>query len=811
MADRYYCRKLRRRAQVLSAVDSKGNPLLNGIDFLEVSGANPTLLYVHFLFALPGQPEAVPASPASPLTTANFSIQGGVRIGGVKVVSVTAAANILTMTTNAEGDFSTYTLRLANGPGDGTPPMGFDPQLTSVDFSFRVGCPSDFDCRTTDVCRTERLPEPEIDYLAKDYATFRRLILDRMALTIPQWRERSPADIGVVLAELLAYAGDQLSYYQDAVATEAYLGTARRRPSVRRHARLLDYPMHDGCNSRAWVFFAAAQGPGGVIPAGTTLLTQTNRPGVMFSADQIPAALSQGSEPFETLFDVKIAPALNEIHFYTWSDDSCCLPRGATNATLVDNGASANLAAGDLLLFEEVLGPASGAVADADPGHRHIVRLTQAVPDKDPLNGTSVLEIAWADGDALPFPLCLSTVIEGDLQEIANVSVARGNLALVDHGITQAPETLPDSGDPGDQYRPQLQKAGLTFAAPYDNGQARMQPVTGALLQSPRQALPVISLLQGGTVWTARRDLLASRPNATDFVVEMENDGAATLRFGDGILGSRPPGGMTANYRTGNGSAGNVGAESIGQVVAAPGLPPIMAVRNPLPAVGGVDPESVDQVRRFAPVAFRTQERAVTEDDYAVVSRRQPEVKEARATLRWTGSWNTIFVTVDRKNGLPVDSAFRDTVRGFLERYRLAGYDLEIEAPVFVPLDIAFGVCVAPGYIRSAVEQALYDAFSTRQRPDGTKGFFYPGNFTFGQPVYLSRIVAAAMDVPGVRWVDTSFSPLGLHRFRRWGQPSQGELAAGEISMDRLEIARLDNDPNLHENGRISFVMEGGA
>jgi hypothetical protein len=49
---------------------------------------------------------------------------------------------------------------------------------------------------------------------------------------------------------MLAYAADQLSYYQDAVATEAYLGTARRRTSARRHARLVDYFMHDGANAR---------------------------------------------------------------------------------------------------------------------------------------------------------------------------------------------------------------------------------------------------------------------------------------------------------------------------------------------------------------------------------------------------------------------------------------------------------------------------------------------------------------------------------------------------------------------------------
>ena len=78
-------------------------------------------------------------------------------------------------------------------------------------------------------------------------------MLDRMSALMPQWRERNPADLGVALVEVLAYVGDYLSYQQDAVATEAYLGTARRRVSVRRHARLVDYSMHDGCNARAWV------------------------------------------------------------------------------------------------------------------------------------------------------------------------------------------------------------------------------------------------------------------------------------------------------------------------------------------------------------------------------------------------------------------------------------------------------------------------------------------------------------------------------------------------------------------------------
>src|SRR2546430_14686649 len=70
---------------------------------------------------------------------------------------------------------------------------------------------------------------------------------------MPSWKERHLPDIGIVLTEILAYVGDYLSYFQDAVATEAYLGTARQRISVRRHARLIDYRLHDGCNARAWV------------------------------------------------------------------------------------------------------------------------------------------------------------------------------------------------------------------------------------------------------------------------------------------------------------------------------------------------------------------------------------------------------------------------------------------------------------------------------------------------------------------------------------------------------------------------------
>ena len=130
---------------------------------------------------------------------------------------------------------------------------GIDSHYDHADFSFKVNCPSDLDCALPVNCPPPALDEPDINYLAKDYASFRQLMLDRLALIMPDWQERHVPDLGIMLVEVLAYVGDHLSYYQDAVATEAYLDTARQRISVRRHARLVDYRLHEGCNARAWV------------------------------------------------------------------------------------------------------------------------------------------------------------------------------------------------------------------------------------------------------------------------------------------------------------------------------------------------------------------------------------------------------------------------------------------------------------------------------------------------------------------------------------------------------------------------------
>jgi uncharacterized phage protein gp47/JayE len=862
----YFCCDRRRRREVSL------HPTLNGIDYLEVldsdrpsgSPRQRTLLV-----------RCLKSVTASGFNRGNVRIEGGERIRPVEVLwafpaaavppalladgSVTAAEaayfaalpdnhEVLVARTNSAGDHSLYTLRLIASATE-TPPTDWDPRLASVDFSFKVECPSDFDCRPRHRCPAPPRREPRIDYLAKDYSSFRRRMLDRMALLAPRWRERNAADLGVALVELLAHVGDQLSYRQDAVGTEAYLGTARRRVSARRHARLVDYFPSDGSNARTWVQIAVSAdidpmpGESPAVAEGTALTTFLPDQGVTIDPD--PQLLDQAEVVFETLEERRaLFQAHDRLPFYTWSDERCCLVKGATAATLA--GHFPDLQPGEVLLFEEVLGPHTGRPGDADPRHRHAVRLTEVTafdgslnPLTDPLperrdDGTEeirqITEIRWAEEDALPFPLCLSCVTDEEhgREPVEEVSVARGNIVLADHGRTFSAEDLgtvprpilslaPEpGGDPCaarertplyPRFRPRLREAPLTQAAPYDSTAAAA--AAKAFAWTSREVLPAITALEseldGDTdLWTVRRDLLSSDDGRRDFVVEVESDGTAALRFGDDHHGLRPQAGTAfrATYRVGNGTAGNLGAEALCHIVSS--RSEITAVRNPLAARGGTEPETLEDIRRRAPAAFRTQERAVTEEDYGTAAtKNRRDVQKAAATFRWTGSWHTVFVTVDRLGGAAVTPEFETELRAHLEPFRMAGHDLEVDDPRFVPLEVEMQICVHPDHFRGDVRRALEETLTSGELPDGRRGVFHPDRFTFGQPVYLSRLYATAQEVPGVASVH-------ITTFQRQDEADPKPLQDGKLPLHRLEIARLHNDPNFPEHGVLRLTLEGG-
>lgn len=818
-----------RRARLRTAIEAGAD--LNGIDWAEserapIPGGAPSVILGLFADA--------PTAPA--LTAGDFRIEGGDRIRALRVVSVAPEpgdARLLRLQIDRLGDFSTYRIVLDPAPDS------FDPLFRAAEVSFRLDCASDVDCEAPSGAAIEEDPGPRIDYLARDFNALVPALFDRLRVTAPQWTERNPADLGVALVEMFAYVGDMLNYRLDAIDAEAYLATCRSRVSARRHARLVDYPMHDGRNARAFVQFAGHGGAGSVpVAARTVVLTDAGagigapRGGVV-DQPEAERLVREGAVAFETLHDVTAHAALNRIELHDWGLDRPGPKAGATRTTLRDPGGAliGLLAPGQFLVLEEALGVVtdiagerSGRRADADPARRWAVRLTAVSASVDPLGDPEapgpldVVEIEWDPRDALPFALSSERLRVDDLPATPgpfgslaarqSAAVARGAIALADEGFwTTQDEPLggPPPGpavdpsaplaaiDPPRRYRPTLARPGVVFAAPYDPGAPGSQSLTPAL----DRLEPAIRLTDDEPRdWEPRPDLFGSGAEEPAYVAEIGDDGRASLRFGDGRFGLKPEPGrrFEARYRTGRGPAGEVGAETLVWVVDATGN--VAGARNPMAAAGALAMESVESVRAKAPGAFREQKRAITAEDYARFAERSALVQRAVATFLWTGAWRTVFVTVDLVGGQALDEEARAAILGHLEPYRRAGHEIALDAPIFAPIEIAMRVCVEPTSFRSDVRERLGELFSRR-------GLFDPDRWTFGEPVRLSVLYAAAQSVEGVRHVE-------ITTFRRQNDPGSSGLDSGALALERREIAILDNDPNFPGRGVASFEMEGG-
>ena len=905
---------------------------LNGLDYLEVrpnygGTSKEVKLTVYFL-----------GKATVALDASNVVIEGGRRIRDIRVKSVYVHQykhrqldDFMEVIVDRGGDFSDYTLRIVKGRDENgvwLPHPDFDTRYDRIDFNFKIDCPSDLDCKQQRICPPITKQEPEINYLAKDYATFRQLILDRLALVIPEWKERHIPDLGITLVELLAYVGDYLSYYQDAVATEAYLNTARLRTSVRRHVRLVDYFMHEGCNARTWLHVQTDQ-DFELEPNDVFFITKLEGFKSVLTEEDLRRTKLENYEPFEAMTNkaIRFYSGHSEIKFYTWGDTECCLPRGTSAATLIGRWIGEgpeektqknagekkgiaqqprfatpllHLQKGAVLVFEEVKGSKTANKADADPTHRHAVRLTDVAHGNDPLDpDLDLTEIVWAEEDALPFPLCLSALgPPPDCALVEDISVARGNVVLIDHGrryeevvgVVPIKETVEQCASKGvladtaivpQRYRPRLAKTPLTFAEPMRKG----TPASKTLRQEVRQALPEIELLsipgapdgnkplfswaeledplslakrllvdsssaaqalkyklsektvrlfeefKGDSskisdefqqslrkdmeqlleAWRPVRDLLASGDQDRHFVVEMDDDGKAQLRFGDGQCGWLPEAGMSfrAKYRVGNSLRGNVGVNIISHLVTRKhrlNFGNLFEIRNPFAAIGGTSPEPVADVKLFAPYAFRKEiQRAITADDYARIAESEfkDKIQRAAATLRWNGSWYEVLIAIDPLGKGEADKALLDQISERLYRYRRIGHDVVVRSAYRVPLDISMTVCVLSGYQRGHVEEALLDVFSNRVRSSGRLGFFHPDNLSFGEGIYLSKLVTEAQAVPGVESVE-------IMRFQRLDELANDELENGIVPLGPLEIARLDNDPSFPEHGRLILDMRGG-
>jgi hypothetical protein len=775
---------------------------VTGIDFVFV-GEDQRQLDVHFR-----RPPSTLADPlVDDLDADQVRIVRAPEAGrgpGVAVGAIAWNEDVLRVTTVAPGDFALYRL-FVDDPR-------VDPFYNGVRFSFKAGCEGDVDCRP----RAHECPPDDVDvdvavdYRARDYGSFRQALLELAALRYPGWEDRGrAADAATMLIELYSALADELAYYQDRIAREAYLETATQRRSLRRHLRLVDYTLHDGLGASAWVDVTVRVGQSGTIPAGADLVV------VSESGDAVPYEFGRGLH--ESAVGHAVDARRNGLRPHVFDEDDLCLLAGATELTLAGSHADA------LPLEPDATGGRSRwallRTTPNDPSREpraHPVRLISVIEGTDPVLAQPITTVAWEEAQATPFEL--------DLRELE----LRGNVVPARAGRTHSvrfsigPNAL-GLASAVERTGPNRSVA-LLFTLP--------DPAGGGLVwagREPAVARPELRLFEedpdGGPPreWEWRRSLVGDGSLSADEhfafddgtwrrVVGFRRAGAelahadyaegegTTIRFGDGEFGRTPPRGtiFRADYRLGNGRPGNVAAGSL--VEFDPALAFVESVSNPLPGSGGVDSETAADAVRLAPEAFRGLTfRAVRPEDYAEAAERLPWVQRAGAAFRWTGSWLSAFVTPDPRGAVTLEPNERAELAAQLDRFRQAGRDAHVLDPVFADVDLELTVCVEPTALPGDVSERLLGRLVGRPA-----GFFAADNFTFGTPLERSMLEAAVQGVPGVRAVERI-------RIRRRGRVDWRELDELSFRVASNEVLRLENDPLHPDRGSLTIVTRGGA
>jgi hypothetical protein len=474
-------------------------------------------------------------------------------------------------------------------------------------------------------------PTVPIDYLAKDFASFCQALSNFSAARYPLWVERSEADVGVMLMELLSAMADELSYLQDRVAAEATLDTATQRLSLVQHARLVDYEPARALAATTVMQLDVAEPLSGVVQCqGTSIEGET----VDFAAGTgIPGLAAAALGPASAGPAPSLDPRWNryadkaglvpQLVPYVWDPGMRFLRPGATSMWITGHGHG--FYPGQELLID------TAGVVSGDQPVREVVLLTEATQSTDPVRQQDVTLIHWADGLASGHDLTRTQVA--------------GNLVPAMQGrITESVFMIPSDAGPGEvpgtPVRIATVRADHAGAPPHClytlagavAWWASPAPDGGPAQERPALALHAFTAVQastaeggGGTVtwqWVPR--LLEAAGTARSFTLTPERFSAVrttivgddlppfydydgdgtTIRFGEGTFGRAPAPGTTfrARYLVGGGAGGNVRADTI--VTAAPGKRAsglVWRCTNPFAVTGGVDAETRAQIRDRAP------------------------------------------------------------------------------------------------------------------------------------------------------------------------------------------------------------------
>lgn len=292
-----------------------------------------------------------------------------------------------------------------------------------------------------------------------------------------------------------------------------------------------------------------------------------------------------------------------------------------------------------------------------------------------------------------------------------------------------------------------------------------------------------------------KESLLGSGPNDRHFLVLVDQNDRATVRFGNGTSGAPPTGTVTVAYKTGGGAAGNVDAGRIvvveGTFTDAHGRAAQVSVTNSEPASGGTDRQSVASAKLLAPESLRTLTRSVTREDFEVNARRVPGV--ARALMLTSNEDPTVpensgvLYVIPQGGGLPTPALKNLVLLQVTEVYPATlTFQASVQNPVYRKVDVEARIYLRQGHAAATVRErvkanlaAMFRVSEADGTPNPLVDFGFNVKDADGNPsgeVAWSDVFNVIRDTEGVRKIGDLHGDLKLS-----GLPADVKLAIKEF------------------------------
>lgn len=419
---------------------------------------------------------------------------------------------------------------------------------------------------------------PALDYTARDYATIRAALMKHVQAFFPNdWTDFNESNLGVCILELVAYVGDQLSFYLDRAVNEMFLPTVVQRANAINLVSLLGYVPRTTAAASAplQMTLDVIQTSTVTVPSWTSFIDQGGETWELLKNYEIPAGRT------DTVGIVVSGEVL------TVADASLVYALAAENANIVES----------TVVLHVDIGGISYSIDVADDGTISL-----------PFGGTGLLDHSLGT-------IALSFVAGHPADTGTDISLDyEWNQPIIAyHGKTRVEQF---SSDGTANQRMVLTSTPVLFSSRVEDIEVTPNPNRFEVwLGDPGDPYGDST----GALWRRVDSLVVASADEEVYSLSLDDQDRVIIQFGDGINGKALPAGtINVIYRTGGGVKGNVSTGYIDtSVTGSVGLFSVTVfVTNYENGSGGAERESLDEIRVNAPAYFRTNDTATTEQDF---------------------------------------------------------------------------------------------------------------------------------------------------------------------------------------------------